>query len=90
MNCKRGGFVIMRQNVIRDFEANLLRKVCNDVEIEPPLQPLKNEHLERGSTNTDSARLDVRARGFCRRGQNAFIDVKSDKSRSCNTSPNIN
>ena len=76
MNCKRGGFVIMRHNDIRDFEAKLWKKVCNDVEIEPPLQPLTNEHLERGSINTDSARLDVRARGFWRRGQNAFIDVR--------------
>ena len=76
MNCKLGGFVIMRHNGIRDFEANLLKKVCNDVEIEPPLQPLTNEHLERGSINTDSVRLDVRARGFWRRGQNAFMDVR--------------
>ena len=76
MNCKRGGFVVMRHNNIRDFEANLLKKVCNDVEIEPPLQPLTNEHLQRGAINTNSARLDVRARGFWRRGQNAFIDVR--------------
>ena len=76
MKCKREGFVIMRHNDIRDFEANLLKKVCNDVEIEPPLQPLTNKHLERGSINTDSAMLDVRAKGFWRRGQNAFIDVR--------------
>ena len=39
-------------------------KVCNNVEKEPPLQPLPNEHLERGPINTDSARPDVRARVF--------------------------
>ena len=72
MNCKRGGFVIMRHNDIRD----LLKRVCNNVEIEPPLQPLTNKDLERGAINTDSARLDVRARGFWRRGQNAFINVR--------------
>ena len=76
MNYKYGGFVIMRHNDIRVFEANLLTIVCNDVETEPPLQPLTNEHLEKGSINTDSAMLDVRARGFWRRGQNAFIDVR--------------
>ena len=37
MNCKKGGFVIIRHNTVRDLEANLLRKVCNDVEVEPPL-----------------------------------------------------
>ena len=26
MNCKRGGFVIMKHNDIRDFEVNLLKK----------------------------------------------------------------
>ena len=66
----------MRHNDIRDVEANLLKRVCNDVEIEPPLQLLTNEHLERDAINTDSARVDVRARGFWRRGQNAFIDVR--------------
>ena len=27
LNCKRGGFVIIPHNNIRDFEANLLRKI---------------------------------------------------------------
>ena len=37
LNCKKGGFVIIRHNNIRDFEANLLKKVCSDVETEPQL-----------------------------------------------------
>ena len=49
MNCKRGGFVIMRHNNIRDFEANLLSKICNDVEIEPPLQPITTGKLSNSS-----------------------------------------
>ena len=76
MNCKRGVFVIMRPNNIKDFEANLLKKVCSYVEIELPRQPLTKKHLERGSINTDSARLNVRARNFQKRGQNTFIDVR--------------
>ena len=43
MNCKRGGLVIMIHNNICDFEANLLSKVCNDVEIESQLQPITTE-----------------------------------------------
>ena len=39
MNCKKGGFVSIRHDTIRDFEANLLKKVCAEVEIEPKLQP---------------------------------------------------
>ena len=37
MNCKIAGFVIMRHNNVRDFEANLLKTMHNDVEIEPAL-----------------------------------------------------
>ena len=66
MNCKKGGFVSIRHDTIRDFEANLLKKLCADVEIEPKLQPVNN----------DEARLDVRARAFWRPGQSAFFDVR--------------
>ena len=40
LNCKTGGFIGIRHNRVRDFEAQLLTEICNDVEIEPPLQPL--------------------------------------------------
>ena len=38
INCKKGGFVIMRHSNFRDFEANLLQTTLIDVEIEPKLQ----------------------------------------------------
>ena len=74
LNCKLGGFVTIRHNTIRDFEANLLRQTCKDVEVEPALQPLEGEQL-RGLAG-DGARPDIRARGFWRTGQNAFFDVR--------------
>ena len=74
MDCKRGGLVIIRHNNIRDFQANLLRQVCNDVETEPPLQPLDGEQIS-GLTG-DEAKPDIRARGFWRQGQNAFFDIR--------------
>ena len=74
LNCKRGGFVIMRHNNVRNFESNLLAQVCNDVELEPPLQPLEGENI-RGLAD-DGARPDVRARGFWRPAQNAFFDIR--------------
>ena len=74
LNCKKGGFVIIRHNNIRDFEANLLRKVCNDVETEPKLQPLSGEQTS-GLTG-DEARPDIRARGIWRPGQNGYFDVR--------------
>ena len=77
MNCKRGGFINARHDNIRDFEASLLSQVCHDVESEPCLQPVTTELLSARSANVSAdARLDVRARGFWRRGQNAFFDVR--------------
>ena len=74
LNCKRGGLVIIRHNNIRDFEANLLRKVHNDVETEPPLQAV-NDELITGLTGVES-KPDIRARGVWRTGQNAYFDVR--------------
>ena len=74
LNCKRGGFVIMRHNNVRDFESNLLTQVCTDVQLEPPLQPLEGENI-RGLAD-DGARPDIRARGFWRPAQNAFFDIR--------------
>ena len=77
MNCKRGGFINARHDAIRDFETSLLSKVCTDVESEPHLQPVTTEILSGQSSNTSAdARLDIRARGFWRRGQNAYFDVR--------------
>ena len=73
LNCKRGGFVIMRHDNVRDFEANLLRKICNDVETEPRLQPLEGEGVN--GLAGDDARPDIRARSAWRNAQNAFFDV---------------
>ena len=76
-SCKLGGFVHMRHNEIRDITAKLLEEVCNDVRIEPPLQPIRGEQMRYGSSNrSDEARLDVSARGFWNRGQRAFFDVR--------------
>ena len=48
----------------------LLTEICNDVEIEPPLQSLEGEIIN-GLTGVN-AKPDVRARGFWREGQNSF------------------
>ena len=77
LSCKRGGFVIQRHNELRDFTASLLTEVCHNVAVEPSLQPLNGENFLYRSANTDSeARLDVKARGFWNRGQDAFFDVR--------------
>ena len=76
MVCRHGGLIIQRHNEIRDLEAEMLRMVCTDVEIEPVLQEITGEELNRGANKAPDARLDVHARGFWGRQQSAFFDVR--------------
>ena len=74
---KKGGLVSIRHNHIRDLTANILREVCNDVEVEAKLIPLTGEQLQyRLAITGDEARLDIRARSFWVRGQEAFLDIR--------------
>ena len=76
LTCKKGGFVSIRHNEIRNITASLLKEVCHDVRVEPPLQPVVGEDLPSNSNLADEARLDICARGFWASGQMAFYDVR--------------
>ena len=77
LSCKKGGFVTLRHNTIRDLTATLLAEVCKDVRVEPLLNPLTGEHLtEATAVTSEEARLDIAARGFWISGQKAFFDVR--------------
>ena len=77
LNCHLGGFVNARHDQIRNLECTLLKSVVQDVECEPQLHPVINKTGYQRSANLDNdARVDVRARGFWRDGQNAFFDVR--------------
>ena len=80
LNCKKGGFVIIRHNSIRDFEADLLSEAHRDIETEPALQPVEGELID--GLAGENARPDIRARGVWRPGQNAFFDVRVTNTNS--------
>ena len=82
MVCQRGGFIIQRHNKRRDLEAEMLRMVCNDVELEPVLQEVTGETLNHGANKAPDAPLDIHARSIWERQRSAFFDV-----RVCN--PNV-
>ena len=75
MNCHKGGFINSRHDNIKNFAAKLLEGLCKDVEVEPHLQPCNGVRFKPSVNTSNEARLDVRARGFWRNGQNAFFDV---------------
>ena len=69
LSCKKGGFISIRHNQIRNITASLLNETCKDVRIEPTLQKLTGENLQARTANvSDEARLDVNARGFWNAG----------------------
>ena len=64
MRCKKGGFISIRHNDLRDLTANMIPEVCNDTETEPKLTPLSGEKMQsRTSNNSNETRVDIRILG---------------------------
>ena len=80
LNCKIGGFVTIRHNNIKDYEANLLAKIYTDIETETSLQPIERQIVN--GIPGDNARLNVRARGVWRDCQNMFFDIQITNTNS--------
>ena len=73
LTSKKGGFVILRHNNIRE-------EVCYYAQIEPRLIPISGENEEvydavRGNV-AERARLDVAARGVWSQYDRSFVDVR--------------
>ena len=78
LSCASGGFIVTGHNELGDFTADLLSEVCQEVEVEPKLHPLSENHILHASAiKNDDAWLDVKA---CRlwggRFETAFFDVR--------------
>ena len=76
MICNRGIFVIQRHNELRDLEAELLRTVCSDVEVEAVLQGINGKQLNKEAYIAQNTRLDIHARGFWEHQRLAFFNIK--------------
>ncbi len=78
LSCQRGGFPSLRHNEIRDLTATLLTEVCSDVKIEPTLQEVTTETMDRRTANiSDGARLDIAANGLWGgRHERTLMDVR--------------
>ena len=74
---KKGGFVSIRHNEVRDITTQLLKEVCSDVKKEPPLIGLTGELMsEQTAVLSKEAHLDISARGFWVPGQKVFCDIR--------------
>ena len=77
LSCKKGVFITIRHNQVRETTANLIKMICKDLKIKPPLRPLSGKSLsERTANIQDTARVDLSAKGFWMAGRNAFFDVR--------------
>ena len=65
----------MRHNCIRDLEAELMREVCTNVQIEPNLLPLANPNRVNGNVS-EHARLDVAGNGVWSPMERTFLDIR--------------
>ena len=59
LSCKKGGFVLLKCNYIRNITAALLTEVCKDVQVEPLLYLLTGESLQHHTARGDEVRLDI-------------------------------
>ena len=72
--CKKGGYVAMRHNNLRDLNAELQREVCRDVVVEPQLLPLDSEEVQ--GVQGDRAAPDISSRGLWSNFERTFFDVR--------------
>ena len=68
ISCKKGGFITIKHNDLRDLTANL--EVCKNVDIEPQLLLVTGETFDnRTASTSNEARVDIKSGRFCLRGQ---------------------
>ena len=65
LSCKKGGFVSLGHNQVRNLTASLLDEVCHNVCVEPHLLQLTGENLnEKLAIRSDEARIGYHSKKF--------------------------
>ena len=64
----------MRHNRVRDLEADLMKEVCHNVQVEPELLPIEKDRL--GGNTKKKARLDVAGVGVWGAYEKTFLDIR--------------
>ena len=70
MSCKKGGFISIRYNNVRDLAGKLLSNLYHNIQVELKLLALSGKQMEqRSGIDFNEVRLDIWARGFGSLGQ---------------------
>jgi len=58
------------------IEAQIMREVCRDVQIEPTLLPINENGFKRKVNISDNAKLDISARRLWNSCEKTFLDMR--------------
>ena len=64
LSCKKGGFISIRHNQIRNITAKLLKEVCKDTCVQAEVQQPAGETLQSSTFTGNEIPSDICARGF--------------------------
>ena len=76
LTCRRGGYVVMRHNQIRDTIGDVTKEVNHAVQVEPHLIPIGESLINSNASTEDNARLDISGRGVWAPFDRTFIDIR--------------
>ena len=76
VSCKKGGFISIRHNQIRNITARLLNEECKDIRVESRLQQITSKALRSSTLTRNEVPLDICGSGFWQAGQMKFFDVR--------------
>ena len=73
IRCKKGDFIYVKHNDLRDLTANMMSEVCKDTKIKPKVTPLSGGEVQgKMSNKLNEAKEDIRNRGFWEQSNKHF------------------
>ena len=74
----KSGLVTLRQNEIkRNVSADLMNKVCKDVQKEPSLLPMAGKGIDKSDNKSSKAWLDISAKDLWIPYQRVFFAIRA-------------
>ena len=84
LSCKKGGFISIRHNEIRNMITRLLKEVYKDIRAEPQLQHLTGKTHQSSTFTRTEVHLDICARDFFNPKAERYVNQKISKTYDLN------